>query len=121
VTFTPRELALAAHAVRAMVVQRRLWGAPMPAGMAALDERLQRALLISDAGSENPTTAGQLEPSVEDVISTAQAASILRLTPRRVCQLAADLGGRRCGAGYVFNRSEVIEYARLKGVDVESD
>ena len=119
-TFTDHEFDLVRYAIRDVIARRRLFGHQLPAGMEDLDKRLQRERLVSDLGNETHTKIGQLEQEdVEDVIDTIEAASILSITPRRVRQLAADLEGRRCSWGYIFNRQVVIDYANSKGAGVE--
>jgi hypothetical protein len=48
-----------------------------------------------------------MSPVPPDLISTAVAAKILNLTPRRVRQLRADLGGVNVGGSLAFSRADV--------------
>ncbi len=64
---------------------------------------------ISEVGSETCSDTG--ESRQDDLVDTAEAAELLGITSRRVRQIASDLGGWRCGWGYVFPRTNVIDYA----------
>jgi hypothetical protein len=72
-------------------------------------KQLEDMMLISEFGSE--THSGIGESKQDDLVDTAEAAALLGITSRRVRQIAPDLGGWRCGWGYVFPRANVIEYA----------
>jgi hypothetical protein len=63
----------------------------------------------SEDGSGFVSAAEEL--TVNDPINTAIAAEILDCTPRWVCDIAEDLGGLRCGWGWVFDRRTVELYA----------
>ncbi|MEW5810886.1 MAG: hypothetical protein AB1925_15690 [Actinomycetota bacterium] len=101
----------AATALKTLITERRRGGNPVAREWLALYHHL---VTFAD---ESPA-AVQKSPSTHDAdwINAAAAAEILSLTPCRVRQIRADLGGQRCpcGQGWVFRRRDVIDYAAAK-------
>ena len=51
--------------------------------------------------------------TIDDFISTSEAAEILKLTPNMICKLARAgeiVGGKKIGRDWIFPRSAVLAY-----------
>ena len=90
--------------------RRQLTGQPVPTWLRQHFADLDAAVRLSRSGHETDTTAAQSE--TVELISAAQAAAIVGRSKRQVQRLAADLGGRIVGGRWLFDRTEVAEYAR---------
>ncbi len=67
----------------------------------------------SPAGSgEAPSGEAVLssEAMESEMIGTAEVAGLLRLSPRRIRQVAGELGGRKVGGRLVFDRAVVLAH-----------
>jgi hypothetical protein len=75
---------------------------------------LRDMLLACDHESESDSGGEELVS--KGLVGTTTAADLLECTPQRVRQIRCDLGGQTCpcGAGWVFDRQTVIEYAQRK-------
>ena len=55
-------------------------------------------------------------PGSQNMITTDEAAAMLRRSPRQVRRLAAELEGRRVGTSWVFDRDLVAAAAAERGI-----
>ncbi len=91
------DAARAAHALGLLVARRRLAQQVVDPALVELHNLLER----------------NLSRPADEVISTADAAAILHMSPRRVRELCDSLGGvRLTGRALYFPRAAVEEYAR---------
>jgi len=86
---------------------------------------LQRALQqVAAADHGHADVLGVVDEEAllaEELVSTKEAAHMLRLTERQVRRIAACLGGRHAGRALVFDRSAVqAEAARRRAADEET-
>lgn len=90
--------------------------APMPRWL-TLQAQLKRASdLVADDGTAELPEAQHLPRLAEDqLISTREAADMLKISERQVRNLAADLGARRAGRALVFDRELVQLEADRRG------
>jgi len=99
------------YAVAEVIGCRRRVGAPIPAWLRRLHDRLDAELrAVVSAGGPEPVARG---PDSE-LVGTAQAAGLLGISTRHVRRLAADLDGWRASRDWVFCRAVVLEYARAR-------
>jgi hypothetical protein len=56
-------------------------------------------------------------PGSQNMITTDEAAAMLRRSPRQVRRLAAELEGRRVGTSWVFDRDLVAAAAAERGIN----
>jgi len=110
--FTPDELRwLRAAAVEAILTRRRR-GEFVPTGLRSAIARIDDSLKcgISPGGNDRNAVTAQSEP-----IDVNQAAVMIGCTPRRVRQIAPQLGGRRVGDRWIFQREAIVEHADGRG------
>lgn len=96
------------YAVSEFVRHRRQHGAPVPAPVRRLFDRLDYIARWGVDPADTPT-----EGTADD-ISTTEAAAILGCSTRHVRRIAADLDGIRVGRDWIFNRHTVTEYATAR-------
>ncbi|WP_111510935.1 hypothetical protein [Mycobacterium kyogaense] len=91
-----------------VILNRQRRGQPIPQAI--------RDLISAIAASGTPDCAepAHSDRDDDDWIGSRPAARILRCTPRRVRDIANDLGGRKTGRDWLFHRPTVIDYARSK-------
>lgn len=107
---TASELAAAYALVITGVHARRRSGYPLSAAQLALADEVGAAYAQAARGhaAVPPTMAGESSPV--DPLSTADAAAMLGVSPRQARRLAAGLGARRTGSGWVWDKTAIIEY-----------
>ncbi len=88
--------------------RRQLAGQPVPPSVRKLFDRLDIEIRVSPAGQES---AGDERQSTDELMSTQEAAGMLRLSPRQVRRIQADLDGRTVAGRLAFPRSSVTQYA----------
>jgi hypothetical protein len=98
-----------------VIRSRQRSGRPVPAWLRAHFSRLENQLRMSLCGHKIDCAARQDgQSSHADWISTAEAARHLGLSPRQVQRLALELDAQRVGSRLLFDREEVIMYARRR-------
>jgi hypothetical protein len=110
--------------LRRIVAEMRLSPADQAAVLAAelaLEDAGERWRIASLPQRGNAETRGNAEPlASEEMVTTAHAAQVLGVPPRRVRQLrkAGDLRAVSSPGGWSFDRAEVIAYGtRRRGGD----
>ncbi|RJO80232.1 hypothetical protein D5S18_00310 [Nocardia panacis] len=106
-----KELRDCRFAVAEQLHYRRRIGAPIPAWLRRLHDRLD-AELRARMSADGPEPEAAQQDS--EMIGTPEAATILECTARHVRRLAADLDGQRIGREWIFHRGTVTEYARAR-------
>ncbi|MGC5026281.1 hypothetical protein ACLQ3K_16135 [Tsukamurella sp. DT100] len=102
---TDGQTAAVRYVVLETIQRRRHTGQPIPVWMRELLASVSQLGTETEPAQEDSITAA-------DPIGTAEAATILRCSPRYVRRIAADLDGTRLsGRQYVFDRATVTEYA----------
>lgn len=98
-----------AHYVAARLIDGLRAGAP-PVPRQVIDWclRVRLAWEMSADGHENNGATGELD---QELIDTAEVASILNVTPRQVRRLVNDLDGRKHGGVWLFPLQAVLDYA----------
>ncbi|MGV0717858.1 helix-turn-helix domain-containing protein [Mycolicibacterium sp. XJ662] len=90
----------AAHCARIALDAYDKLGKPMPPELLAwVDEQLG---------------GGGSDPGTETLLSAAEVATLLGISPRAVRKAAAKLGGRKAGSQWVFERKAVDSYGRTR-------
>ena len=107
---TADRLRCAYYCAAETIRRRQLTGQPVPTWLRQHFAEIDAALRVSRSGHGTDNAAAELEPV--ELISAAQAAAIVGRSKRQVQRLAADLGGRIVGGRWLFDRTEVAEYAR---------
>lgn len=102
---------LRAAAVEAILTRRRR-GEFVPVGLRSAVTRIDSlsTCVISVVGSGRNGAAPQ-----SDWIDANEASALIGCTPRRVRQIAPQLGGRRVGRRWLFQRECVEEHANGRG------
>ncbi len=94
--------------VTEMILKRQRTGQPIP-------DRVRSLLsYVSAYRHESRTETAQLTHDEEDHIGTTEAANILGCTTRTITRIAHDLDGQKVGRDWIFQRCNVIEYAKGK-------
>jgi hypothetical protein len=100
--------ACAWYCVVEVINNRRFKGQPVPDWLLRYHDRLNLAL--SKSGQDLEAVPAQSE----QLITAAEAATMLNCSARKAKRLAADLDGQNIGGRWLFNRAVVREYARRK-------
>lgn len=103
---TGDQVEAALFAVADLVNRRRLEGRLVPDEVLALHRTLD---IASAAGTESDDAPSQL--GGDDLIDSNEAARLIGCSARWVCEIHADLDGRRSGRQWFFSRQRVIDYA----------
>jgi hypothetical protein len=78
-------------------------------------------LLAAEAAAVSARTLADVRnaavvPPSQNMITTEEAAAMIRRSPRQVRRLAAELEGRRVGTSWVFDRDLVAAAAAERGI-----
>ena len=88
-------------------LQRRDGVAPMSRWL-VLQRQLRAVADLADTGNaELPQDHDEASLGLEDLISTAEAAEMLKVTEPQMRNLVSQFGGRRAGRAWVFDRALV--------------
>ena len=82
---------------------------PIRRWLPALLDKLTTELSTSKVGHQSDSDTAELE--LDELITAAQAATILGRSRRQVQRIATSLGGRIVCGRWLFNRQTVEEYA----------
>lgn len=102
---TDDQAAAVRYVVADTIRRRRLGGVPIPGWLRSLDVEM------SSRGLES--TAAQSD-SVQQPISSAQAAKLIGCTRRHVSRIANDLDGLLVAGRWMFDPATVAEYAAAR-------
>lgn len=97
--------------------QHRLNGMGTPASYEELRLAVDRALAVADPGPADVRNELPEQDSWTDVIDSGSAAQILGCSERHTRRIATSLGGKRTRSGWIFDRTNVIEYRDMKEDD----
>ncbi len=101
---------LVEHGVR--LTRQRDNIAPNPHVLSLLDAlRAEAGELMSAVGHSDVRDHDDQPPSEHEEITAAEAAELLGVTDRHIRRLAPDLGARKVGGAWVYERSAVTAYA----------
>lgn len=100
--------AAAAEAILTRRRRREFVPTPLQSALARIDDMLTSGIAAN--GNDRKDAAAQSES-----IDINTAAALIGLTPRRVRQLAPQLGGERVGGRWIFQRREILEHADGRG------
>jgi len=107
------------RALQKVQADYRVNAAPTPARVQYLIEALQ--LSLADSASSEPGSAeyriAALLPSSDKRVGVGEAAVLLGVSARRVRYVAEELGGRKLGRSWVFDRDELEEFARQRAAE----
>lgn len=106
---TDGQVEAALYAVTDLVARRRLEGSPVPAEVVSLHRTLTAA---SVCGTENDSPASELDD--DPIVDSTEAAELLGCSTRWVRCIRADLDGRKVGGRWVFQRQDIVNYARAR-------
>ena len=111
-----QQVGVAMYAFRDLIARRTLGGQPIHREITDLYKRL---VVASAYGTGTGGTPEESAP--DELIGTRVAAKILGCSTRWVRHIVTDLDGQKCCGRWVFPRQVVVEYAELKGIDVEGN
>ena len=103
-------------AVGARVTEQRD-GIARPARVSALLAALEaeaRTAMSANGHADVRDEADEAPCAVYDHIDTREAATLVGVSERQLRRVAGELGGRRCGRGWLFDRAQVIAYVATK-------
>ena len=112
-----QQVQLSAYAVTDLIARRGLAGQPIPRQFFPFLDQLR----ASANGSKSVAAEGESETDKvgDRLIDSSEAAAILECSDRWIREITSDLDGEKVSGRWVFRRSAVIEYAQLKGGNVD--
>ncbi|ORW85975.1 hypothetical protein AWB92_26730 [Mycobacterium sp. IEC1808] len=105
------DLEAAFYVVERFIEGLRAGGPPVPKQVNAWFLKVRLAWEMSGCGHENDDAPPEL---AQELIDTAEVASVLNVTTRQVRRLVNDLDGRKHAGVWLFPRQTVIEYAERR-------